>query len=601
MTETPSPSPEHEPAGRFGWLKQNDLWKLLSSGVREQSRYYVIAIIAMVVVALTSAATAWVMQSIIDTMAQPDNTAAVMGVAGLVILIFTTKGIANYVQSVFMSRAGNQIVANQQLSVYRKLMRQGVAFYNLNESSNLMMKITTGAASARALIETFVSSLARDALTLVGLVAVMIYQQPLLSMVSLIFGPLAILGIRLIVRKVRDIMEKQLESSAEFIKALQETSRGIQVIKIFSLEDQMNARMERTVREIQKRSNKSARLEAITSPLMESLSGFAIAGVVALSSVTVLGAEATTPGKLMSFITALLMAYEPAKRLSRMRISVERNMVGVRMLFGILNQPDMLTQSENATPLQSGPGKVVLDQVSFAYQDDRRVLRDVDLTFEGGKTTALVGQSGSGKSTVMNLVMRMYDPVSGKVTIDGQDISEVTFDTLRARMSYVGQDTFLFGTTVMENLRMSRPDASYEEVIAAAKDANAHEFIMELAHGYHTEVGENGGSLSGGQRQRLSIARAMLRNAEILLLDEATSALDATSEALIKEALDRITKDKTTIVIAHRLSTILSADQIYVLQDGHVVEGGSADELLAKGGAFKTLFDQQFSSRHQRK
>ncbi|OCX65420.1 ABC transporter ATP-binding protein [Thioclava sp. SK-1] len=582
-------------------MKQNDLWKLLSSGVREQSRYYVIAIIAMVVVALTSAATAWVMQSIIDTMAQPDNTAAVMGVAGLVILIFTTKGIANYVQSVFMSRAGNQIVANQQLSVYRKLMRQGVAFYNLNESSNLMMKITTGAASARALIETFVSSLARDALTLVGLVAVMIYQQPLLSMVSLIFGPLAILGIRLIVRKVRDIMEKQLESSAEFIKALQETSRGIQVIKIFSLEDQMNARMERTVREIQKRSNKSARLEAITSPLMESLSGFAIAGVVALSSVTVLGAEATTPGKLMSFITALLMAYEPAKRLSRMRISVERNMVGVRMLFGILNQPDMLTQSENATPLQSGPGKVVLDQVSFAYQDDRRVLRDVDLTFEGGKTTALVGQSGSGKSTVMNLVMRMYDPVSGKVTIDGQDISEVTFDTLRARMSYVGQDTFLFGTTVMENLRMSRPDASYEEVIAAAKDANAHEFIMELAHGYHTEVGENGGSLSGGQRQRLSIARAMLRNAEILLLDEATSALDATSEALIKEALDRITKDKTTIVIAHRLSTILSADQIYVLQDGHVVEGGSADELLAKGGAFKTLFDQQFSSRHQRK
>ncbi|TMV94920.1 ABC transporter ATP-binding protein [Thioclava sp. BHET1] len=584
--------------GRLGALKgllNNSLIsRLLREGMNEQGWLYAIAIFAMLVVALTSAATAWVMQRIIDALGHPENHAGVAMVSITVMVIFTVKGIANYTQVVFMSRAGNRIVARQQIRLYQKLMRQGVGFFNINESSDLLMRVTQSAQAARSLIEVVVTSMVRDLLTLFGLICVMVYQQPLLSSVMLIIGPLTMIGLRYILRHVRVIMEKEMASLSEIIKVIQETSGGIQIIKIFSLEKRMNRRMEGAVKQVETRSNAVARLEAITSPLMETLSGFAIAGVVYLSAFGAFGSEATTPGQLMSFVTALLMAYEPAKRLSRMRVTIESKMVGVRIMFELLDQPETISEAENATILPPGPGKMEMRNLGFAYAKDKRVLRDVNLTFEPGKTTALVGPSGAGKSTVLNLAMRLYDPTEGNVLIDGHDIRDVTFDSLRTRMSFVGQGTFLFSTSVMENIRVSRPDATDEEVYEAARAAHAHEFIAKLDEGYETQVGENGTFLSGGQRQRLSIARAFLRRAEILLLDEATSALDADSEALIKDALREVTKDVTTIVIAHRLSTVLEADRIYVMEDGRVVEFGTARELLDHGGVFKRLFDQQF-------
>ncbi|MBS0562999.1 MAG: ABC transporter ATP-binding protein [Proteobacteria bacterium] len=548
----------------------------------------------MILVSAMTSATAWVMRDIVDTMTNPGNHARVFMVAGMVALIFFLKGVGSYVQDVTLIRAGNRIVATQQKRLYAKLLRQGVAFFNLTESSDLLTRVTQSAQSARMIIDILVTSFVRDCLTLIGLVSVMLYQQPALTFISLLIGPLALLGVRLILKKVRAIMEMELASLAEIIKVIQETSAGILVVKAFALEDRMAARMNSAVGQVEKRSNAIARLEAVTSPLMDTLSGFAIAAVVALSAVNIFGERATTAGQLMSFVTALLMAYEPAKRLSRMRVAIEANLIGVRMMFDLLDAPESLTEAPAPVDLPAGPGQVTFETVGFSYKGSRPVLQDLSMVCAAGKTTALVGPSGGGKSTILNLILRLYDPTSGRVSIDGTDLTRASFRSLRERISFVGQGTFLFSASVLDNIRFGRPDATEDEVIAAARAANAHEFIAELSQGYQTPVGENGAFLSGGQKQRLAIARAILKDSPILLLDEATSALDARSEALVQEAIRHLTRGRTTIVIAHRLSTVLEADRICVINEGRLLEQGTTAELLAQDGMFRRLYDQQF-------
>ncbi|TRD16642.1 ABC transporter ATP-binding protein [Palleronia caenipelagi] len=570
------------------------LQRLFVDHAAGQRKYYAIAVVAMVVVAATTALTAFLMEYIVDAMTQYEDKRLVMAVAIAVAATFSLKGFANYVQSVAMSRAGNRIIAAQQEQLYGKLLRHGVSFFTAQESSHILTRITSGAAAANKVIEMLVTSVSRDLLMLIGLVGVMIYQEPVLSMFALLVGPAAIFGVRKLLKQVREIMQGEMVSTAEITRVIQETSKGIQVVKVFALEDRMQERMDRAVRSVEGRRNAMARLNAVTSPLMETLSGFAIAGIIAVSAFNLSGSEDTTPGQLMSFITAFMMAYEPAKRLSKIRVRLEGAMVRVRLMFELLDYDEQLVEAPDAEPLTKGPGEVRLDHVSFAYREGKQVITDLNVTMPAGKMTALVGPSGGGKSTIFNLILRLYDPTEGRVLIDGQDIRGATFASLRDKVSYVGQDTFLFSTTVRENIRFSRPDATDEEVEQAARDANAHDFIVELDQGYETPVGENGIFLSGGQRQRLSIARAILRRSELLLLDEATSALDSSSELLVKEALARLTKDVTTIVIAHRLSTVLEAEQILVLAEGQVIEKGTAPELLRnEDGMFRLLYDQQ--------
>lgn len=584
---------------KLGELMASPLMQLVRENIVTQRKYYGFAISAMVVIALTSALTAYMMEAIVDAMTSYESKLAILMVAFAVAGVFLIKGLATFIQLVCLSRAGNRIVATLQKRMYGKLLKHGVGFYTQNQSSDLLMRITNGAQGARMVTQLVITTAVRDTLMLVGLLAVMFYQQPGLSLITLVIGPLALLGLRKLLTRVKAIMKNQAMSLAEIIKVVQETSRGIQVIKVFSLEDQMTGRMGEAVRQVEKRANSIARLQAATSPMMETLAGFAIAVVVALSAYNTFGAGQMSAGQLMSFITALMMAYEPAKRLSRVRVQIEAQMVMVRMLFEMLEYTEDLVEHPDAKPFAPGDGTVELKDVSFRYRDETRLFDGLSLKFKPGQMTALVGPSGGGKSTILNLIMRLYDPTNGAVLIDGQDLRDVTFESLRQRISFVGQDTFLFSTTVMENIRYSRPGASDIEVFEAAKAANAHQFITELPEGYDTQVGEDGSFLSGGQRQRLAIARAVLRKSEILLLDEATSALDATSEALIREALDRLTEGVTTIVIAHRLSTVLGADQIYVLADGRVQECGTSDELLRQDGMFKTLFDQQFGGFKQ--
>jgi ATP-binding cassette subfamily B protein len=328
---------------------------------------------------------------------------------------------------------------------------------------------------------------------------------------------------------------------------------------------------------------------------METLGGFAIASIVALSTVEFFGRSGSSAGQLMSFITAVLMAYEPAKRLAKMRVKIELGLRKVRLMYEIIDTPITLVEKEDAVPLPTGAGSIVFKDVEFGYTKQPPIIENLNLNFEAGKTTALVGPSGGGKSTIMNLAMRLYDPTAGSVSISGVDLRDATFQSIRNNIAFIGQNTFLFDNTIKTNIAYGREDATEEEIINAAKAANAHDFILKMSKGYDTHVGENGGNLSGGQRQRIAIARAILRNSPILLMDEATSALDSESEQQIQEALQNLAHGRTTVVIAHRLSTVLNADRIVVIKDGQIEEEGDLRDLLDKNGVFKMLYDHQFS------
>ena len=593
MTESPASEPHRS---LRGVLSDSLLWRLLTESLPEHRAKYLAAVAAMVVVAGATALTAWVMGAIVDSMTDAQNRTAVYWVAAAVAGIFFVKGIASYAQNVLMAKAGNRIVAQKQMQLYNRIVTQDVAFFNATHTSDVLLRVTQSAQMARGVIDTIVTGFVRDLLTLLGLVAVMFYQQPVLSLVSLIVGPAAIFGVQRIVRRVHSVMAQEMAGLAEIIKVVQETATGARVVKAFALEHLMTARMDDAVRGVEQRANKLVRLEAMTTPLMDTITGLAIAAIVVLSAVNLFGQAVGTPGQLMSFVTAFLMAYEPAKRLSRMRVSIEAGMYGVRMMYSLLDQPATLTEAARPVDLPEGPSAVSLEGVAFSYPGAREVFRDLTIDFPAGTTTALVGPSGGGKSTLLNLVLRLYDPDAGRVAIDGIDLREASFASLRRKMAYVGQDTFLFAASVMENLRLVRPDATDAEVREAARIANADEFILGMPKGYDTPIGENGLALSGGQRQRLAIARAVLRRAPILLLDEATSALDSHSEALVRDALLRVTEGVTTIVVAHRLSTVLRADRICYIDGGRIVEMGSLSDLLARKGAFRALYDQQFAA-----
>ncbi|MGV2139255.1 ABC transporter ATP-binding protein [Agrobacterium tumefaciens] len=571
------------------------LARLFKENFKKHVGWYSAAIAAMVVVAGTTSLSAWIMRDIVNSVYLKQGFDVVLKIAFAVATIFIVKGLATFVQSYYLSKAGNSIVAEQQRKIYDRLLKQGVSFFQNLPSSELLIRVTYNAQAARSVIDTIVTSFIRDLLSLVGLIIVMFAQNFLLSAISMIIGPIAILSVRLVLRRVRKIMEAELASLGEIVNVVQETSIGVRVIKAFSLEKLMRQRMNKAVSDVEQRANGIAKLEAATSPIMETLSGLAIAVVIAVSGYTVLE-KGGSPGDLMAFITALLLAYEPAKRLARMRVQIEGGMIGVRMMFEVLDAPLTLAEKKDAQPLPKASGNVELKNVSFEYVANQPVLKDVSVLFEGGKMTALVGPSGSGKSTIINLMMRLYDPQSGSVEINGMDLRDVSFASLREHVSYVGQETFLFSGTVKHNISVGRDNATDEEIIAAAKAANAHDFIMSMPDGYDSKLGENGSGLSGGQRQRVAIARAMLRDADILILDEATSALDSESEALVRDALERLTFNKTSIVIAHRLSTINRADKIVVMDNGQVVEQGSRRELLATDGLYKRLHSIQFDA-----
>ncbi|MBN9670070.1 ABC transporter ATP-binding protein [Roseibium aggregatum] len=556
---------------------------------------YALAFVFMGLIAATTAASAWIMRDVINEVFVNKDEAMVYVIAAAVLVIFSVKGVATFGQMVVLSRVGNLIVSDLKRRMFSHLLQQDQAYFDKHSLAEIGVQVNQGVNSTRSVLDLVIVTLGRDVLTLIGLTFVMIAQNPLLSLFALITMPPAVAGVTFLVRRVKRYVKRQVVSNAKVNATLQESVLGIRIVKAFGMEDTMHARMETDVLDVQKQANKIASLTARTSPLMDTLGGFAIALVIFYGgySVIELGKD---PGALFSFITALLLAYDPARRLARLNVNLGKQIVGLRIMYELVDREPDLKDAEGATDLVVKEGRVEFEDVAFSY-GKRPALHGTSFTAEPRKMTALVGASGAGKSTVFALLERFYDPQSGRIAIDGQEIGSVTQSSLRGVMAFVGQEAFLFNMSVRDNIAVGRPDATQAEIEAAAAAANAHDFILDLPEGYGTKVGQGGSSLSGGQRQRVAIARAILRDAPILLLDEATSALDAESEAKIQEALDNLMEGRTTLVIAHRLSTVRHAHQIHVMDQGRVVESGTHDELFDHDGIYRKLCELQFQSR----
>jgi ATP-binding cassette, subfamily B, bacterial MsbA len=373
----------------------------------------------------------------------------------------------------------------------------------------------------------------------------------------------------------------------------------MRIVKAFTLEDVMRARLDANVAAVERDANKMARVANRASPLMETLGGFAIATAMIYAGYRVIYSGAT-PGEFFSFLAAFLLAYEPAKRLARLNIELNTALVGVRILFEVIDSPATEPADDQKPPLALRQGRIEFNDVRFAYRPNEPVLRGLTFMAEPGKVTALVGPSGGGKSTILNLILRLYEIESGAIVIDGQNIAAVSRRSLRGQIGYVGQDVFLFRGSVRENIALGRPGATEDQIVAAAGAACAHDFIMSFPAGYDTPVGEHGLQLSGGQRQRIAVARALIKDAPVILLDEATASLDSESERQVQEAIEHLCQGRTTLAIAHRLHTIMHADRIHVVEQGVIVESGRHDELLRKGGRYASFYRLQLKDQEPR-
>ncbi|RFC63700.1 ABC transporter ATP-binding protein [Fulvimarina endophytica] len=552
-------------------------------------KQYAIAIVCLILVAGTTAFLAWIMRDVIDEIFVEGNRAAIVTLPLIVFLTFVVRGFASYGQGVLLARIGNNIVARYQRRLFTKLTELSVDFFADNRSAQLAARVNQNVTGIRDTLNLTITSLARDLLSLVFLVGVMIYQDPILSFIALLAAPPITIMIAGLARKLRTATREVVDVNARVLASMQEAAQGITVVKAFTMERPLTERLEVLVERAEERSNRIASITERTTPVTEVVAGLAIAGVIAYSGYRAI-VYGYSPGAMFAFITALLLAYDPARRLAKLQVQLERAMVNAAMIYEILDIEPRQADAGNARPLAIDRGEIVFDDVTFSYHPSEKVLRNLSFTAPAAKTTAVIGASGGGKSTIVSLIQRFYDVEGGAIRVDGTDIREVTKASLRSQIAYVPQTPYLFEGTIGENIRLGRPDASDEEVRDAARKAQAEEFILRQPEGYDTPLGENGVTLSGGQRQRLSIARALVRNAPILLLDEATSALDTQSETLVQEALEAAMRDRTTIVVAHRLSTIVNADQILVIDKGVIAEAGTHEELVDRPNGLYARF-----------
>jgi ATP-binding cassette subfamily B protein len=570
---------------------------LIERLLREQGskhyKGYVVAFAMMGVIAATTTASAYLMGGIVNRIFVDRNIQAMWAIGGAITAIYVAKGFATYGQQVILSRISNNIIAESQAKIFDKMLAMDVSFYNARHSTEFIARQAFISQSAGNALNTLVTALGRDILTTLGLMFAMFQQDPVLASIAILIMPLAIIGVRRLGNRARRVMMTEFYGFAAILESLQETAQGIRVVKSFTLEPLMRERQLKAIQTFEGAANKLSRVQSRSSPLLETLAGVAVAMVVVYGGYRVIynGAQ---PGNFFAFITALLLATEPAKRVARLHVDMSSSLLGVGMLYEFLDEKTPEAEPANMPELKITAGRVEFDDVEFSYRSGELVLNKLNFVAEQGQTTALVGRSGGGKTTAMSMILRFYEPTAGKIVIDGQDISAYSRRSLRSQIGYVGQDTFLFKGSIRENIGFGRPGASDEDIVAAAKAAFAHDFIMGFERGYDSPVGEQGMQLSGGQRQRISIARAFLKDAPLILLDEATSALDTESERAVQEALKTLCAGRTTLVIAHRLSTVASAERICVIEGGQVVESGRQDELLARNGVYSLLHRTQF-------
>lgn len=554
---------------------------------------FFIAVVLMLVIAGTTALHAWLVKPALDAVFMKKNSSALVIIPMVVLLVTAIKGFATYFQLLTMNVITLRITSDMRLRLYGHFIKSDISKLHSKSSGNMMSSVMNEAGAIVGMINTMINGFVKQLFTLGALIVVMFYQSIELSLVAFIGFPLAAYPIYKLGKKLRNLSFKNQEVAGKFASQLSDTLQYSKLVKAYHCEDFEIKRMSVVIEGIFKLGKKISRISLVASPFVESLAGIGVAAVIWYGGHQVITGQ-TTPGAFFSFFTAMMMAYRPLKSVSGMNSGVQMGLAAASRLYTMLDEKQKIIDKPNAINLSQVKGDIEFEKVNFSYVDNKLALNEVSFKVAAGKTVALVGHSGGGKSTIMSMILRFYDPDSGRVKLDGHDIRDLTLKSLRNSMSVVNQEVMLFDDTILENIRYGKTDATQEEIIKAAQLAEADEFIQELPEKYQARVGQNGIRLSGGQRQRIAIARAILYNAQILLLDEATSSLDPISEKLIKDALAKLMKNRTTLVIAHRLSTVIHADKIIVISGGKVVEEGTHLELLQKGGEYANLYSKQF-------
>ena len=577
--------------------REHTVWltkRLVRGYMSDQMGRLAVAILCMMLSAATTAGFTQIVKPIIDDIFVDRNSNMLIPVAAFALAIFVTRGIASYGEGVLMSRIGLTIVARLQENLFQRLIRQDMGFFNVTSPGTLVSRFINDANMLRTAVAKTLTSVGKDFLTAAALIGVMFHEDWLLACLAFIAFPTAVYPIVRIGKRMRKVSKSAQVQTGSLATVLDESFQGIRYVKAYSMEEHEESRAKKAITDLFNTALKGARTRNLLHPIMEFLGGIAVVCIVIYGGNLVM-TGVKTPGSFFAFVFALMLAYEPVKRLARLNTNLQEGLAAASRIFELLDREPQLLDAPDARPLEMKKGAIELRGVSFSYNGDQRALHDISIEVPAGKRIALVGASGSGKTTILNLVPRFYDVDEGAVLVDGQDVRGLTQASLRSHISLVSQEIVLFDDSIRANIAYGKPGASDAEIEQAARNAAAHGFIERMPQGYETPVGPRGNMLSGGQRQRVAIARAMLKNAPILLLDEATSALDTESERFVQKALDELMVGRTSIVIAHRLSTIIDADHIYVLDGGRVVESGSHAQLLAKGGNYARLHSLQYS------
>ena len=568
--------------------------RIFRTQVKRHLTQFIIIFLFIIISALATSAVAWLLDPAIKKIFIEKNRTLLVIIPALIILAFVIKSISTYIIRIKTIKISFNIIKNIQILMADKILKSDTSFIISKHSGKFISNFTNDTQILLNVINGIAITSVKEFVTLIALLGLMFYQNWQLSILAIIMIPVAAFFSKKFGKRMKKFVNQSLQASEVFTKFLSEILKSTTVIKIFQKEDKELDNFKNVIEDRVEKMTQVERTRLGATPIMETITGIAIAIVVFAGGYLSIKDEIEV-GSFFSFLTALMLAYQPVRALASVNIGINEGLIAAKRIYELLDNQNNISNDPKKNNLVIKNKNIAFENVSFIYPDGTQALRNITFSIKGGSTIALVGKSGSGKSSFINLIPRFYNVSEGKISIDEQNINEVNLSSLRKEIALVSQETVLFDDTVEANIRYGRLDASKEEVLAASKNAAADEFIRELPNGYSTIIGENGVKLSGGQKQRISIARAMLKNSSIILLDEATSALDSESETKIKYAVDNLIKNRTTIIIAHRLSTIKNANKILVLSDGNLVAEGTHNELIEKSELYKKLYNQEIT------